>query len=135
MREIAVHIESIDHIVLTVADVGATCAFYARVLGMEVVTFGAGRRALAFGTQKINLHAVGAELEPRAPNAMPGTGDLCLITATPMPQVLAHLAACGVDVLLGPVPRTGARGPILSVYFRDPDGNLVEVSNYPAATP
>jgi len=126
-------IDPIDHVVLTVVDVEATCAFYARVLGMEVVTFGAGRRALAFGSQKINLHAVGAELEPRAPNAMPGTGDLCLITATPMPRVLAHLAACGVAVLQGPVPRTGARGPILSVYFRDPDGNLVEVSNYPAA--
>jgi len=124
------NIDAIDHIVLTVADVEATCAFYARVLGMDVVTFGAGRRALAFGSQKINLHAVGAELEPRAPNAMPGTGDLCLVTAVPMPQVLAHLAACGVEVLQGPVPRTGARGPILSVYFRDPDGNLVEVSNY-----
>ena len=126
-------IDAIDHIVLTVVDVERTCAFYARVLGMEVVTFGADRRALAFGSQKINLHAVGAELEPRAPNAMPGTGDLCLITATPMPRVLAHLAACSVEVLQGPVPRTGARGPILSVYFRDPDGNLVEVSNYPAA--
>jgi catechol 2,3-dioxygenase-like lactoylglutathione lyase family enzyme len=126
-------IDAIDHLVLTVADIEATCVFYARVLGMQVVTFGAGRRALAFGSQKINLHAVGAELEPRAPNAMPGTGDLCLITAVPMPQVLAHLAACGVDILQGPVPRTGARGPILSVYFRDPDGNLVEVSNYPAA--
>jgi catechol 2,3-dioxygenase-like lactoylglutathione lyase family enzyme len=126
-------IDAIDHIVLTVADVEATCAFYARVLGMQVVTFGAGRRALAFGAQKINLHAVGAELEPRAPNAMPGTSDLCLVTTVPMPQVLAHLAACGVEVLQGPVPRTGARGPVLSVYFRDPDGNLVEVSNYPAA--
>ena len=124
------NIDAIDHIVLTVADVEATCAFYARVLGMDVVTFGANRRALAFGSQKINLHAVGAELEPRARNAMPGTGDLCLVTAVPMPQVLAHLAACGVEVLQGPVPRTGARGPILSVYFRDPDGNLVEVSNY-----
>jgi catechol 2,3-dioxygenase-like lactoylglutathione lyase family enzyme len=101
---------------------------------MDVVTFGAGRRALAFGAQKINLHAVGAELEPRAPNAGPGTGDLCLVTRVPMPQVLAHLAACGVEVLQGPVPRTGARGPILSVYFRDPDGNLVEVSNYTAGT-
>lgn len=126
-------IDAIDHIVLTVGNVEATCAFYARVLGMEVVTFGADRRALAFGSQKINLHQVGAELEPRAPNAMPGTGDVCLITATPMPQVLAHLSACGVNVLQGPVPRTGARGPIMSVYFRDPDGNLVEVSNYPAA--
>jgi len=126
-------IDSIDHVVLTVADVEATCAFYARVLGMDVVTFGAGRRALAFGAQKINLHAVGAELEPRAPNAMPGTGDLCLVTRTPMPQVLAHLATCGVEVLQGPVVRTGARGPILSVYFRDPDGNLIEVSRYTAA--
>lgn len=133
MTRAGVNIDSIDHIVLTVADVEATCAFYARVLGMQVVTFGAGRRALAFGSQKINLHAVGAELEPRAPHAMPGTGDLCLVTGTPMPQVLAHLAACGVKVLQGPVPRTGARGPILSVYFRDPDDNLVEVSNYPAA--
>jgi catechol 2,3-dioxygenase-like lactoylglutathione lyase family enzyme len=124
-------IEAIDHIVLTVADIAATCAFYERVLGMRTVSFGAGRTALAFGAQKINLHEVGRELEPKARHAGPGTGDLCLLTTQPIEQVIAHLQACGVAVLQGPVPRTGARGPIVSVYFHDPDFNLIEVSRYP----
>jgi catechol 2,3-dioxygenase-like lactoylglutathione lyase family enzyme len=124
-----VDIDRLDHLVLTVADVEASCAFYARVLGMQVVTFGEGRRALAFGRQKINLHPVGREYEPKAARPMPGSADLCFITATPLLQVQAELLAAGVVVEECPVRRTGASGPILSVYFRDLDGNLIEVSN------
>mgnify|MGYP000966967381 CR=1 FL=1 len=123
-------IDRIDHFVLTVKDVEATCDFYSRVLGMEPVTFAGGRRGLAFGRQKINLHRAGHEYEPKARTALPGTGDFCLITRVPLDAVIAHLAACGVAIEQGPVPKTGATGPIRSVYFRDPDGNLVEVSNY-----
>jgi catechol 2,3-dioxygenase-like lactoylglutathione lyase family enzyme len=122
-------IDALDHLVLTVADVDATCAFYARVLGMEVVTFAGGRKALAFGRQKINLHAHGREFEPKAQHPTPGSSDLCLLTATPLADVVAHLAAEGVVIVEGPVRRTGATGPILSVYFRDRDGNLIEVAN------
>jgi len=125
-------IDSLDHLVLTVADVDATCAFYMRVLGMQEVSFGVGRKALAFGMQKINLHQYRHELEPKAERPTPGSGDMCLITSVPLNDVIEHLRACGVQVLEGPVQRTGARGPILSVYFRDPDKNLIEVSNYPA---
>ena len=123
-------IDAIDHVVLTVADIEATCAFYQRALGMQVVHFAGGRTALAFGTQKINLHRLGHEYEPKAHRATAGSGDLCLITSVPLAEVVAHLRACGVPLLEGPVPKTGARGPILSVYFRDPDLNLIEVSNY-----
>jgi catechol 2,3-dioxygenase-like lactoylglutathione lyase family enzyme len=126
-------IDRIDHIVLTVADVAASCDFYTRVLGMQVVTFGEGRKALAFGVQKINLHAHGKEFEPKALRPTPGSADLCFVAATPLADVAAHLRACGVDLLEGPVTRTGATGAIVSLYFRDPDGNLVEVSNYGAA--
>ena len=122
------NIDRLDHLVLTVRDVDATCAFYSRVLGMEEVVFGAGRRALAFGRQKINLHSAGSAIAPHAASPTPGSADLCLITRTPMGEILAHLRGEGVVVELGPVPRTGALGPILSVYFRDPDGNLIEVS-------
>ncbi len=122
-------IDSLDHLVLTVADIDASCTFYQRALGMEVVTFGAGRKALAFGTQKINLHQAGREFEPKAERPTPGSADLCFLTSVPLPQVQAHLADCGVTVTEGPVQRTGAQGPILSVYFRDPDRNLIEVSN------
>ena len=124
-------IDRLDHLVLTVRDIDATIAFYVDVLGMEAVSFGAGRRALAFGRQKINLHAASAPLAPNAATPMPGSADLCLITATPLADVIAHLQRTGVAIEQGPVPRTGATGPILSVYFRDPDGNLIEVSNYP----
>ncbi|MCW2238396.1 VOC family protein [Azospirillum canadense] len=123
-------IARIDHFVLTVASIDRTCDFYQKVLGMGVVTFGAGRKALSFGGQKINLHEVGKEFEPKAQRPTAGSGDFCLITETPLEDVVAHLAAQGVAVEEGPVPRTGATGPIRSVYFRDPDGNLVEVSNY-----
>ena len=123
-------IERIDHIVFTVADVTATCAFYEKVLGMKVETFGEGRKALCFGMQKINLHQYGREFEPKAHAPAPGTQDICLITGTPISEVMEHLKKCGVVIEEGPVKRTGATGPINSVYFRDPDRNLIEVSNY-----
>jgi catechol 2,3-dioxygenase-like lactoylglutathione lyase family enzyme len=122
-------IDSLDHLVLTVADVDLTIAFYVGVLGMEAVSFGAGRRALVFGSQKINLHPATAPLKPHALRPTPGSADLCLLTAVPIVDVVAHLGRFGVTIEEGPVPRTGATGPILSVYFRDPDGNLIEVSN------
>lgn len=124
-------IARLDHLVLTVADVDATCEFYARVLGMRPVTFGNGRRALAFGAHKINLHGVGREFDPKAARPTPGSADLCLIADAPLDTVIAHLRASGVEIIEGPVQRTGATGPIVSVYFRDPDRNLIEVSNYP----
>jgi catechol 2,3-dioxygenase-like lactoylglutathione lyase family enzyme len=128
-----VHILRFDHIVLTVADIDASCRFYERVLGMQVVTFAGGRKALAFGRQKINLHQRGKEFEPKAHTPTPGSADLCFIAAAPIAAVLAHLKECGVAVLEGPVARTGAVGPITSVYFRDPDNNLIEVANYDEA--
>lgn len=122
-------IARLDHMVLTVADITTTCDFYARALGMRVVTFGEGRKALAFGSQKINLHQHGREFEPKAHRPTPGSADLCFITETPLDEAVAHLHAAGVDIIEGPVRRTGAQGPILSIYFRDPDANLIEVSN------
>ena len=124
------HIDRLDHLVLTVADVDRTIDFYSRVLGMTPVTFASGRRALTFGASKINLHQVGHEFEPRAAAPTPGSADICLISVDSLDVVLAHLAEHGVAVEQGPMPRTGATGPITSVYFRDPDGNLVEISNY-----
>ncbi|GGT27378.1 VOC family protein [Nonomuraea spiralis] len=123
-------IDRLDHLVLTVADVEAAVRFYTTVLGMEAVTFGAGRRALAFGQSKINLHQAGHEFEPKAARPAPGSADLCLITADPIETVVEELAGHGVALVEGPVERTGALGPIRSVYLRDPDGNLVELSNY-----
>lgn len=123
-------IERLDHLVLTVRDIAVTCAFYQRVLGMEVVTFGEGRKALAFGQHKFNLHEAGREFEPKADRPTPGAIDLCLIAQGNLDDVIAHLKACDVPILEGPVKRTGALGPILSVYFRDPDLNLIEVSTY-----
>ena len=123
-------ISHIDHLVLTVADLDATCEFYSRVLSMEVVTFGGGRRALSFGHQKINLHQHGHEFEPKAARPTPGSVDICLIAETQISDVLAYLKACNVAVEQGPIARTGAKGPINSVYFRDPDSNLIEISNY-----
>ena len=125
-----IRIDRLDHFVLTVKDIEVTCAFYSRMLGMEVRTFANGRRSLHFGTSKINLHQQGKEFEPKAALAGPGTADVCLIAATPLPEVIRHLLECRVEIIEGPVQRTGANGPILSVYFRDPDGNLIEVSNY-----
>ena len=124
------HIERLDHLVLTVADIDRTCAFYTRVLGMEVVHFGEGRTALRFGRQKMNLHP--ADKVPRlvANKPTPGSADLCFITSVPLAEVTAHLEACGVPVVAGPGPRAGAIATIQSVYIRDPDLNLVEISNY-----
>lgn len=123
------NISSLDHLVLTVADIDATTDFYTRTMGMEAVTFGEGRRAVSFGAQKINLHESGREFEPKANCPKPGSADLCFLTSTPLPDVLEHVTACGVTIIEGPVRRTGATGPILSIYFRDPDGNLIEVAN------
>jgi catechol 2,3-dioxygenase-like lactoylglutathione lyase family enzyme len=125
-----VHLVGLDHLVLTVADVPRTVDFYVRVLGMRSVEFGDGRRAVSFGTSKINLHEAGRELSPRAARATPGSGDLCFVTGTPIEDVVAQLAREGVAVEEGPVARTGALGEMTSVYFRDPDGNLIEVSAY-----
>jgi catechol 2,3-dioxygenase-like lactoylglutathione lyase family enzyme len=125
-----VRIERLDHLVLTVADVERTVGFYTRVLGMTAETFGGRRRALHFGQQKINLHQAGREFEPKASRATPGSADLCFVTTTPVEEVAAHLAAQGVAVEEGPVERTGALGPMRSVYLRDPDGNLLEISAY-----
>ena len=122
-------LERLDHLVLTVRDLEATCAFYETALGMRRESFGQGRTALHFGRQKINLHAAGREFEPKARNPSPGSADLCFLAATPIAEVVAHLEARGVAIEEGPVARTGAEGPISSVYFRDPDGNLIEVSN------
>jgi len=128
------NIDRLDHLVLTVKDIDTTCAFYRRVLGMQVITFGNGRRALAFGSQKINLHQQGKEFEPKAGSPTPGSADLCFITSVPLPEVLAHLRSSGVPVIEGPVKQTGAIGPIVSLYFRDPDMNLIEVSNHDTPT-
>lgn len=123
------NIDHLDHLVLTVADLDVTVDFYTRVLGMQVVTFGEGRKALSFGVQKINLHQAGKEFEPKAERPTPGSADLCFIAATPLDEVIAHLETQGVAILEGPVRRTGATQPILSVYVRDPDFNLIELSN------
>ena len=122
-------ISSIDHFVLTAGDVDATVDFYTRVLGMGVETFAGGRRALSFGNQKINLHQAGREFEPKARAATSGSADFCLLSDVPVAGISRHLAAEGIEVIEGPVPRTGATGQLVSIYFRDPDGNLVEVSN------
>ncbi|QYN20944.1 VOC family protein [Amycolatopsis sp. DSM 110486] len=123
-------IDRLDHLVLTVADVEATVAFYTRVLGMAEVTFKGGRKALAFGTSKINLHQAGHEFEPKALRPTPGSADLCLITENALDDVIEELRRACVPIEEGPVERTGATGDIRSVYFRDPDENLIEVSNY-----
>ncbi|WP_318672620.1 VOC family protein [Paenibacillus sp. PSB04] len=127
---IKININRLDHLVLTVSNIDQTCEFYSRVLGMRTVTFGEGRKALHFGQQKINLHEAGKEFEPKAKTPMPGTADLCFITDDPIPDVIRHLEYCNVMIEEGPVLRTGALGSITSVYLRDPDGNLIEISNY-----
>jgi catechol 2,3-dioxygenase-like lactoylglutathione lyase family enzyme len=123
-------IDRIDHIVITAFDLDRTIDFYSRVMGMEPITFAGGRRGLAFGRQKINLHQSGREFEPKALKPTPGSMDLCFITETPLDDVIGHLKSHGVAIAQGPVEKTGALGPMMSVYFRDPDGNLIEVSNY-----
>ena len=124
------NIARLDHLVLTVANIDRTCAFYTRVLGMEVVRFGEGRTALRFGQQKINLHAADSIPGLVAGTPTRGSGDLCFITETPLAEVIAHLTRCEIPIIAGPGPRAGAIGTIQSVYIRDPDDNLVEISNY-----
>ena len=123
-------IDRIDHLVLTVDDVARSIAFYVDVLGMTETTFGRDRKALMFGSSKINLHQRGREFLPKAATPTPGSADLCLIVDDSLEVVVAELAAIGIAIEEGPVERTGARGPITSVYIRDPDGNLIELSNY-----
>jgi len=128
-----IRVDRLDHLVLTCHDVAATIRFYSGVLGMREVTFGAGRKALAFGQQKINLHAVagsGADVAALPVAPTPGSADLCLVVTESIDTIVAHLQRCGVAVHEGPVARTGALGPIMSVYIRDPDGNLIELSKY-----
>lgn len=122
-------ISNLDHIVLTVKDIEKTISFYESVLGMKKEVFGQGRVALKYGNQKINFHEVGNELEPKANRPMPGSADLCFITITPLTEAIDYVKRCGVEIIDGPVERTGANGPILSFYFRDPDKNLIEVAN------
>ena len=122
--------DRLDHFVLTVRNIETTCTFYSNVLGMEVVTFENGRKALSFGSQKINLHEAGKEFEPKAYRPTPGSADLCFTTTAPIDEVLKRLQLSKVRILEGPVKRSGALGQMISVYFRDPDLNLIEVSNY-----
>jgi len=124
-----VKVASLDHLVLTVRDLDATCRFYERVLGMEPRTFGENRTALFFGCQKINLHEAANPIDPNVRHATPGSADLCFLTETPMPEIEAHLAREGIEIITGPGERSGATGALLSVYVYDPDENLVEISN------
>jgi catechol 2,3-dioxygenase-like lactoylglutathione lyase family enzyme len=123
-------ISHLDHLVLTVADIETTCQFYQSALNFEVITFGENRKALRFGTQKINLHQVGKEFEPKALHPTAGSADLCFIAETPIDEVMAHLHVQNISIVEGPLERTGATGKILSIYLRDPDQNLIEISNY-----
>lgn len=125
-----INIERIDHVVMTTLDIDRTCAFYSKVLGIETTTFGEGRRSLAFGAHKLNLHEFGKEPAPRAAQPKPGSLDICLTTSTKLSDVVAHLRSCEVPIIEGPVKRTGALGQLTSVYIRDPDLNLIEVSSY-----
>ncbi len=122
-------ISHLDHLVLTVADIDRTCDFYQQALGMNVIAFAGYRKALTFGNQKINLHRAGHEFEPKARTPTPGSADLCFISSTALDDVVKHFESLGVPIEEGPVTRSGATGTILSVYIRDPDGNLIEISN------
>ena len=124
------NIDRLDHLVLTVDDIEVTVQFYTEVLGMEKIEFGNGRVALTFGQQKINLHQHGHEFEPKAAHVQPGSADLCFITTTAIEEVINHLQAQQIEIIEGPVARTGAIGRITSVYLRDPDKNLIELSTY-----
>jgi catechol 2,3-dioxygenase-like lactoylglutathione lyase family enzyme len=129
MQHMAFIIDHLEHLVLTVANIHATSDFYTEVLGMDVVVQ-AGRTSLAFGEQKINLHQRGHEFEPKAAHPMPGSADLCFVTTTPLDEVVGYLTAMKIYIEIGPVERDGAFGKMNSVYIRDPDRNLVEISNY-----
>ncbi|HBJ3480192.1 TPA: VOC family protein [Salmonella enterica subsp. enterica serovar Typhimurium] len=123
-------IDRIDHLVLTVSDISTTIRFYEEVLGFSVVTFKQNRKALIFGAQKINLHQQEMEFEPKASRPTPGSADLCFITSTPINDVVSEILQAGISIVEGPVERTGATGEIMSIYIRDPDGNLIEISQY-----
>lgn len=123
-------IDRIDHLVLTVSDISTTIRFYEEVLGFSAVTFKQNRKALIFGAQKINLHQQEMEFEPKASRPMPGSADLCFITSTPINDVVSEILQAGISIVEGPVERTGATGEIMSIYIRDPDGNLIEISQY-----
>ncbi len=129
-KHTGISIDRLDHIVLTVKDIEETVRFYTTVLGMEKIEFGQGRVALKFGRQKINLHQAGKETEPKAIAPAPGSADLCLITETSLGDAMDHIRNKGIPIIEGPVNRAGANGLITSFYFRDPDGNLIEVSVY-----
>ena len=120
---------SLDHMVVNVSDMDRACGFYARVLGAEIVEFGAGRKAVRIGNQKLNLHDAAARAEPIARQPRVGGADLCILTETPVADVVRHLETLAIEIVDGPVERSGATGPIWSVYIRDPDGNLIEISN------
>jgi catechol 2,3-dioxygenase-like lactoylglutathione lyase family enzyme len=122
-------ISRLDHLVLTVTDIEKTTSFYGSVMGMKKEVFADGRVALKYGSQKINLHELGKEFEPKANKPTPGSADLCFITQTPLDDAMTHVKRCGVEIIEGPIERTGANGSILSFYFRDPDDNLIEVAN------
>lgn len=126
-----VKVERIDHIVLTVEDVQRTVQFYVTVLGMEEKTYGQNFKTLAFGNQRINLHEKGMNAPLKAKHPTPGSGDICLVTTSPMSEVVTHLKKHGVAIEEGPIEREGALGRMESVYFRDPDHNLIEISVYP----
>ncbi|MBZ0201458.1 MAG: VOC family protein [Ignavibacteria bacterium] len=123
-------VSGIDHIVITVSDIENTCRFYHEVLGLEVITFAEGRKALKFGNQKINLHQAGGEYTPKAVNPLPGTADICFVSKAPVEATAAWLKSKNVEIIKGPVKRTGATGEMNSVYLRDPDGNLIELGCY-----
>ncbi len=123
-------ISHFDHLVLTVRNIERTITFYTNVLGMKKHVFGAGRVALKFGEQKINLHEFGNEFEPKAAHPTPGSADICLITYLQIQEAFEQVQSKGIEIIAGIVPRTGANGPLESFYFRDPDNNLVEVSSY-----
>lgn len=119
----------LDHLVLTVQDVDQTCQFYQQVLGVAIITFGGDRRALQLGAQKINLHAATAPFSPQARVPTPGAADFCLLTATPLTEMMTRLQQLQVPIIAGPIQRSGAQGPLLSIYIQDPDGNLIEIAN------
>lgn len=119
---------------LTVQSIETSCQFYENILGMQRICFGDNRTALTFGQQKINLHPAEAPFTPNARHPAPGSADLCLLTSTPMEQVQQQLSTQGIAIIEGPVVRTGAQGPLLSIYIRDPDGNLIELANQHSAS-
>ena len=122
-------VSKLDHFIITANNLEKTIDFYSRVLGMELQTFSDGRKALIFGDHKINLHEAGKEFKPHAQNPLPGSADLCFITRTPMQQVISHLTTCNVSIIEGPLEKSGASGPLFSIYIRDPDNNLIEIAN------